>query len=153
MTLPKCPPPYDHTQNTYVAGDIITNNLQIFQCQSYPYDEYCNSFTVDREWNATQREWWEGAWLYVGPCEMREEDGGAEETVEPTLQSSMNPSVQSSEVPSIDKSAKPSVGTSSSPSISESASPSGQPSYKRTIVSEELCFENIFGCYCHTCIS
>ena len=89
---------------------------------------------------------------------MREEDGGAEETVEPTLQSSMNPSVQSSEVPSIDKSAKPSVGTSSSPSISESASPfgtspSGQPSYKRTIVSEELCFENIFGCYCHTCIS
>ena len=91
--------------------------------------------------------------MYVGPCEMREEDGGAEETVEPTLQSSMNPSLQSSEVPSIDKSAKPSVGTSSSPSISESASPSGQPSYKRTIVSEELCFENIFGCYCHTCIS
>ena len=41
--LQTCPPAYDHTKTTYIAGDLILVNGHIFQCREEDgYEMYCN---------------------------------------------------------------------------------------------------------------
>jgi len=66
--LPACPPPYDTTKTTYVAGELAEVQSHIFECL---YEEYCNVADWDEnllETNPDAKEMWNDAWTHTGPC-------------------------------------------------------------------------------------
>eukprot|EP00571_Detonula_confervacea_P007829 CAMPEP_0172328700 /NCGR_PEP_ID=MMETSP1058-20130122/60488_1 /TAXON_ID=83371 /ORGANISM="Detonula confervacea, Strain CCMP 353" /LENGTH=626 /DNA_ID=CAMNT_0013045827 /DNA_START=66 /DNA_END=1947 /DNA_ORIENTATION=+ len=65
---PHCPPHYT-TSTTYTAGDTIEDGLHIYQCQSPPYEEYCNIAELVETWNDNEKALWGDAWLHVSACE------------------------------------------------------------------------------------
>ena len=73
ITLPVCPQPYENTKTSYVAGDTVEINSQMYVCQPYPYEEYCNIHRVDRFWTTEQKSLWDNAWLLLGACNLQSE--------------------------------------------------------------------------------
>jgi len=66
-TIPACPTPYNSTRTNYIPNERIEVHSNILTCQSQ-YVKYCNIHTVDRNWNTEEREKWNIAWKFVGPC-------------------------------------------------------------------------------------
>lgn len=71
-TRPTCPAHYS-TSITYAEGDTIEENSHIYQCQSYPYESYCNIIQIDNTWDDTEKVMWRDAWKHVHACEKVEE--------------------------------------------------------------------------------
>lgn len=63
-----CPPKYDHDKSSYVAGDIIEVESEIYACQSGVYERYCNLYHPDKDWTDEETDLWENAWLNLGKC-------------------------------------------------------------------------------------
>ena len=63
-----CPPKYDHDKSSYVAGDIIEVESEIYVCQSGVYENYCNLYHPDKDWTDEETDLWENAWLNLGKC-------------------------------------------------------------------------------------
>jgi len=72
-----CPPHY-RASSTYAAGDIIEEYSRIYQCQSPPYEAYCNISELDEGWADDQKELWADAWIKVGDCEEAKAEDEAE---------------------------------------------------------------------------
>ncbi|KAL7426856.1 hypothetical protein ACHAXM_000618 [Skeletonema potamos] len=66
-----CPEQYDPERNGYKAGDYVTVESSIFECQAGEFEEYCNiaelEDDVKRE-NKHAKKLWIEAWKYVSPC-------------------------------------------------------------------------------------
>jgi len=63
-----CPPHYD-SSTTYAVGDVIEEYSRIYQCQSPPYEAYCNIVDLNESWDDIEKSLWKGAWVNVGDCE------------------------------------------------------------------------------------
>lgn len=63
-----CPPSYDTTKTDYVAGDFIEVESFVFECQPYPYEEYCNVAELDEDVDDGVEELWNNAWRAVREC-------------------------------------------------------------------------------------
>lgn len=67
-TTTTCPPHYD-SSTTYAVGDVIEEYSRIYQCQSPPYEAYCNIVELNESWDDIEKSLWKGAWVNVGDCE------------------------------------------------------------------------------------
>ena len=77
--LQTCPPAYDHTKTTYIAGDLILVNGHIFQCREEDgYEMYCN-LSIRPE-NENDGKMWHDAWVHVRPCS----EGGTNGSIQVT---------------------------------------------------------------------
>jgi len=63
-----CPPAFDFNRTDYQAYDKVSSEGMVFMCQPDPYEEYCNMYEENSEWNYTQYELYVNAWGYVGNC-------------------------------------------------------------------------------------
>lgn len=63
--VPTCPSHYINTA-TYAAGDIIENDMHIYECQSGDYEEYCSIASPERDWSDAVKNLWRDAWVLVG---------------------------------------------------------------------------------------
>lgn len=63
-----CPPAFDFNRTDYQAYDKVSYEGMVFMCQPDPYEEYCNIYEEDSEWNYTQYELYLNAWTHVGDC-------------------------------------------------------------------------------------
>lgn len=64
-----CPPTYNQTYTSYVAGNVMSYSHSIYVCQSSPYEEYCNIYDPDeKNYTDIEIKYWTSAWLKLGPC-------------------------------------------------------------------------------------
>ena len=99
--IPICPAPYNSTHTNYLPNESIEVHSNILICQEQ-YVKYCNIHIVDRDWNTEEREKWNVAWKFVGPC-LKEvdvdenEEGGnngeVEEKVDKSMEDGLLPSL------------------------------------------------------------
>ena len=65
----QCPPTYNQTYTSYVAGNVMSIYKKIYVCQSPPYEEYCNIYDPDeKNYTDIEMKYWTSAWLELGPC-------------------------------------------------------------------------------------
>ena len=90
-----CPPAYDPSK-TYVAGDVIEVENNLFRCKPYPYESYCSQAEFDpamSEENKNAEDLWLNAWSTIGKCSATvtsfstETAVGKNETNEPQMSS------------------------------------------------------------------
>lgn len=122
-----CPDQYDRAKRDYVAGDQVESDGYIFQCQSAPYETYCNHpdfLPAMLKEDPEAKLLWINAWSFVMECFRTETP-----TTSPTL--SLVPSSSPSSAPSL--SINPSASPSSSPSQTPSSVPSLEPTHTPTL--------------------
>ena len=78
--LQTCPPAYDQTKTTYIAGDLILVNGHVFQCrEDEGYEMYCN--LPHRPENENGGKMWHDAWVHLRPCPL---EGGTDGSIQVT---------------------------------------------------------------------
>ena len=66
-SLPVCPPLYDTTKTSYVSGEFVSIQNEIFLCN---LEVYCNLAEWDELFSDyASKEMWDNAWIKIGPCE------------------------------------------------------------------------------------
>jgi len=95
--IPACPAPYNSTRTNYLPNESIEVHSNILTCQP-AYVKYCNIHTVNRNWNTEEREKWNIAWKFVGPC-LKEAD--SEKVEEKNVEGKMGESVDEGLLPSL----------------------------------------------------
>lgn len=88
-TIPPCPLHYNASA-TYVSGDMIEMDLNIWKCRHVPYEKYCSIAEVKETWSDDRKTLWKNAWVHVSACErLNTADGDASagdiETVEASI--------------------------------------------------------------------
>ncbi|KAL9189163.1 hypothetical protein ACHAXT_011653 [Thalassiosira profunda] len=65
--VPPCPPYYS-TSSSYVAGDTIEVESNVFECRPPPYEAYCSIAQLDEGWDGIEKSLWDNAWTHVNAC-------------------------------------------------------------------------------------
>lgn len=129
-----CPSAYDFRKTSYVAGDLVEVDLNVFECagghnntEVHKYEQYCN--VADERWlDDDEMVYWYGAWSFLHACYRT-----GTPTVSPSTASSGapsgTPSSEPSVLPSRQGSAQPSIVASMEPSVQSSGKPSNVPSW------------------------
>ena len=87
--IPICPASYNSTRTNYLPNEQIEVHSNILICQP-DYVKYCNIHIVDRNWNAEEREKWDVAWKFVGPCLKKVDKHEGSEEVEEKVDESVD---------------------------------------------------------------
>jgi hypothetical protein len=66
--IPPCPPNYNASA-TYVAGDTIEVELNVWKCRHTPYEKYCSIAEVNEAWSDEKKALWSDAWVHVSACD------------------------------------------------------------------------------------
>ena len=98
--IPSCPASYNSTRTNYTANESIEVHSNILTCQP-PYVKYCNIHTVNRNWNTEEREKWDVAWKFDGPC-LKEVDDGDNENSSDVEGGKVDKSVDEELLPAVD---------------------------------------------------
>ena len=98
-TIPICPASYNSTRTNYLPNESIEVHSNILICQE-DYVKYCNIHIVNRNWNTEEREKWNVAWKFVGPC-LKVDDENNEEVGTEEVEEKVDESLNEGSLPSL----------------------------------------------------
>lgn len=101
QSLSPCPLPYDSSKTDYAAWDTVSINDSVYMCRPPPYEPYCNIISLDRNWDAGEKDLWDNAWDFMQNCAIADPalDTYAAEVVTVTPQPSPRPTPAPTPIP------------------------------------------------------
>ena len=84
--IQSCPPEFD-TSTAYVDGDVVSFNALVYECKPWPESLACSSAGYE----PSVGQFWDYAWLVLGPCTESLDVGNSIEAEARTISSRIGP--------------------------------------------------------------